>query len=66
MHQNNVLYVIIGILWIKVLSMNHIFTVFVNVSIEENDYRTHFWYMSKDDAINIMNNFNFNEETGSF
>ena len=36
------------------------------VSIKENDYRTHFWYMSKDDAINIMKNSNFNEETGSF
>ena len=24
------------------------------VSIKGNDYRIHFWYMSKDDAINIM------------
>ena len=28
------------------------------VSIKGNDYRTHFWYMSKDDAINIMKNSN--------
>ena len=25
------------------------------VRIKENTYRIHFWYMSKDDAINIMN-----------
>ena len=25
-------------------------------SIKESDYRIHFWYMSKDDAINIMKN----------
>ena len=29
------------------------------VSVKENDYRTHFWCMSKDDAINIMKNSNF-------
>ena len=29
------------------------------VSINGNDYRIHFWYMSKNDAINKMNNFNF-------
>ena len=33
------------------------------VSIKGNDYRIHFWYMSKDDAINIMNNSNLNEKT---
>ena len=27
------------------------------VSINGNDYRIHFWYMSQDDAISIMNNF---------
>ena len=35
------------------------------VSIKGNDYRIHFWYMSKDDAITIMNNSNLNERTGS-
>ena len=35
------------------------------VSIKGNDYRIPFWYMSKDDAINIMKNFNLNEKTGS-
>ena len=24
------------------------------VSVKENGYRIHFWYMIKDDAINIM------------
>ena len=28
------------------------------VSAKQNDYRIHFWCMSKDDAINIMNNSN--------
>ena len=35
------------------------------VSIKRNDYRIHFWYMSKDNAINIMKNSNLNEKTGS-
>ena len=26
------------------------------VSIKGNEYRIHFWYMSKDDAINIIKN----------
>ena len=34
------------------------------VSIKGNDYRIHFWYMSKDDAISKMNNSNLNEKTG--
>ena len=32
------------------------------VSIKGSDYRIHFWYISKDDAINIMNNSNLNEK----
>ena len=34
------------------------------VSIKANYNRIHFWYMSKDDAINIMKNSNLNEKTG--
>ena len=34
------------------------------VSAKENDFRIHFWYMSKDDAINIMKNPDFNEKRG--
>ena len=30
------------------------------VSIKGNDCRIHFWYMSKNDAISIMNNSNLN------
>ena len=32
------------------------------VSIKENDYRIHFWYMTKDDVISIMNNSSLNEK----
>ena len=35
------------------------------VSIKGNDNRIHFWYMSKDDAISIMNNSSLNEKTRS-
>ena len=31
------------------------------VSIKRSDYKIHFWYMRKDDAINAMRNFNLNE-----
>ena len=36
----------------KAVSFNNIAIVYVNGSA----YRIHFWYMSKDDEINIMNN----------
>ena len=32
------------------------------VSIKENDYRIHFWYMSKNDAIALMTNSNLNDK----
>ena len=35
------------------------------VSIKGNDYRIHFWYMSKDYAISMINNSNLDEKTGS-
>ena len=35
----------------KAMSFNNIAIVYVN----GNAYRINFWYMSKDDAINIMN-----------
>ena len=34
------------------------------VSIKGNDYKIHFWYISKNDAISIMNNSSLNEKTG--
>ena len=33
-------------------------------SIKGNNYRIHFWYISKNDAINLMNNSILNEKTG--
>ena len=35
----------------KAMSFNNVATVYV----KRNAYRIHFWYMSKDDAINRMN-----------
>ena len=70
MHQNNVKFVIIGTLKIinfkygpylcngchglvqKAVSFNDVAIVYVQGSA----YRTSFWYISKDDAINTMNN----------
>ena len=34
------------------------------VYIKENAYRIHFWYMSKDDAINIMTGSNLVDKRG--
>ena len=35
----------------------------VVVSIKGNDLRINFWFMSKDDPINIMKNSNLNEKS---
>ena len=37
-----------------------------SVSIKGSDYRIHFWYMSKNDAINIMNNPDLIDKMGDF
>ena len=34
------------------------------VSVKGSDNRIHFWYMSKDDAINVTKNSNLNENIG--
>ena len=34
------------------------------VHVKENAYRIHFWYMSKDDAINIMTGSNLVDKRG--
>ena len=34
------------------------------VSLKGSDYRIHFWYMRKDDAISIMKNFDLNDKRG--
>ena len=36
------------------------------VSIKVNSYRIHFWYMSKDSAINIMNNSDFKKKVSRY
>ena len=41
------------------------FNDFATVSIKESDYRIHFWYMRKNDAINLIRNSNLNENSGS-
>ena len=33
-------------------------------SVKETDYRIHCWYMSKNDAIDIMKNYDLNEKSG--
>ena len=45
----------------KVMNFNDV----AIVSIKGNDYRNHFWYISQDDAINIMKYSNLNETTRS-
>ena len=44
----------------KAISFNNIAIAYV----EGNAYRIHFWYMSKDDAINIMTNSNLVDKKG--
>ena len=44
----------------KALSFNNVAIVYVR----ESAYRIHFWYMSKADAINIMNNSNLVDKIG--
>ena len=44
----------------KAMSFNDVAIVYVN----GNDYRIHFWYMSKDDAISIINNSNLIDKKG--
>ena len=39
------------------------FNDFAIVSIKGSDYKINFWYMSKDDAINILKNSNLNEKS---
>ena len=38
----------------KAINVNDV----IIVSIKRYDYRTHFWYMRKDDAMNIIKNSN--------
>ena len=44
----------------KPMGFNNVFIVYV----EGSAYRIYFWYMSKDDLINIMNGSNVVDEKG--
>ena len=44
----------------KAMSFNNIAVV----NVKGSAYRVHFWYMSKDDAINIMNGSNLVDKRG--
>ena len=44
----------------KAVRFNDVAIVYVNGSA----YRTHFWYISKDDPINIMNNSSLIDKMG--
>ena len=68
-YQKNVTFVTIDVLKILVLNMNLILVMgvmieckkamgFNNIAIvyiKRSSFRIHFWYISKDDAINMMN-----------
>ena len=78
MHQKSVIFVMTGIFLNKNINfglclcngyhdlmqkaMN--FNDAAIISFKESNYRTNFWYMSKDDALNITNKSNLNEKTG--
>ena len=44
----------------KAISFKHV----AIVSIKGNDYRIHFWYMSKNDAITLMTDSNLKDKNG--
>ena len=44
----------------KAMSFNDV----ASVSISGNEYRLHFWYMRKNDAIALMTNSNLNDKNG--
>ena len=73
--QKSVIFVMIGILKILVLNMKSTgchdlmqkamsFNNVAIVYVKGSAYRIHFWYMSKDDAINIMNGSNLVDKRG--
>ena len=44
----------------KAISFNGVVIVYVKGSV----YTIHFWYMSKDDAVSVMNNSNLIDKMG--
>ena len=53
-YGKNVIFVIIGILKILVLNESSLCNGCHDL-MQGNAYRINFWYMSRDDAINVMN-----------
>ena len=45
----------------KAISFNNV----AIVSVKGNDYRIHFWYIDKDDAISIIHNSNLIDKKGT-
>ena len=76
--QNNAIFVTIGIWQILILGMNCVFAMVVTiwwkkamsfnnvaiVYVKRSSYIIHFWYISKDDATNIMNGSNLADKQG--
>ena len=48
----------------KVVVKSYSFKHVAIVSIKGNDYRIHFWYMSKNDAFALMTNSNLKDKNG--
>ena len=46
---------------LKAVNFNDVAIVFVN----GNDYKFLFWYMSKDEAINLLRNVGLSEKSGT-
>ena len=77
-HQKSVIFAIIGIFLDKnfnygpyicnechdLMQKAESFNNVAVVSIKGNDYRIHFWYLSKKDAITIMTNSNLSNKNG--
>ena len=59
-----------GLMYLKELMLTDLMQKAINfndviiVSIKRYDYRTHFWYMRKNDAMNIIKNSDLNEKSG--
>ena len=58
--MNHIFVMVVMVLMQKAVSFNNIAIVYVKSS----SYRIHFWYMSKDDAITIMNNSSLTDKMG--
>ena len=79
MYQKSVTFVTIGTFWVKNLNMRISvlgchdlvqkamnFTNVAIISVKGSHYRINFWYISKNDAINIMKNSSLHEKKARF